>query len=145
MLTKDFPDHHDADLIIKLYELRREPVMREARQEINAKFWPRNFDDVLAVSKNDHPLNTPFRQTSTYWEMVYGMAKHGVIHADFMMESCGEGLLLYARMEPYVEQYRAQIRPNGFRNAEWVVTHSDAAKALLEHYRQRVQKTLAAR
>jgi hypothetical protein len=142
MLTKDFPDHHDADLIIKLYELRREPVMREARKDILSKFWPRSFDDVLAVTKIDHPLNSAFRQTSTYWEMVYSMAKHGVIHADFMMESCGEGLYLYARMEPYVAQYR-ELRPNGFRNAEWIVTHSEAAKALLEYYRKRVQTTLA--
>jgi hypothetical protein len=145
MLTKDFPDHHDADLIIKLYELRREPVMREARKDILSKFWPRSFDDVLAVSKSDHPLNSAFRQTSTYWEMVYGMAKHGVIHADFMMESCGEGLYLYARMEPYVAQYREKIRATGFRNAEWIVAHSEYAKTLLEHYRARVQATLAAK
>jgi len=100
---------------------------------------------VLAVNKSDHPLNAAFRQTSTYWEMVYSMAKHGVIHADFMMESCSEGLYLYARMEPYVAQYRERIRPSGFRNAEWIVAHSEAAKAALEHYRKRVQSTLAAK
>jgi hypothetical protein len=143
MLTKDFPDHHDADLIIKLYELRREPVMREARKDILSKFWPKSFEDVLAVNKGDHPLNSAFRQTSTYWEMVYGMAKHGVIHADFMIESCAEGLFLYARMEPYIAQYREQIRATGFRNAEWITTHSEAAKAQLEHYRKRVQAVLA--
>ena len=143
MLTKDFPDHHDADLIIKLYELRREPVMREARKEILAKFWPKSFEDVLNVNKSDHPLNSPFRQTTTYWEMVYAMARHGIIHADFMMESCSEGLFLYARMEPYVAQYREQIRGDGFRNAEWITTHSEAAKAHLERYRKRVQGVLA--
>lgn len=143
MLTKDYPDHHDAELIIKLYELRREPVMRESRKEVLGKFWPRSFDDVLAVSKHDHPLNAAFRQTSTYWEMVYGMARHGIVHADFMMESCGEGLFLYARMEPYVAQYREKVRPTGFRNAEWIVTHSEAARSLLEHFRKRVEKALA--
>jgi hypothetical protein len=143
MLTKDFPDHHDADLIIKLYELRREPVMREARKDILSRFWPKSFEDVLAVNKGDHPLNSAFRQTSTYWEMVYGMAKHGVIHADFMIESCSEGLFLYARMEPYIAQYREQIRATGFRNAEWITTHSEAARAQLEHYRKRVQAVLA--
>ncbi|MGQ0648699.1 MAG: DUF4760 domain-containing protein [Gemmatimonadaceae bacterium] len=145
MLTKDFPDHHDADLIIKLYELRREPVMREARSAVNGKFWPRSFDDVLAIAKTDHPLNASFRQTSTYWEMVYGMAKHGVIHADFMMESCSEGMYILAKMEPYLELYRAQVNPTAFRNAEWVATHSETARAALERFRHRVQTTLSSK
>lgn len=144
MLTKDFPDHHDAELVIKLYDLRRDPVMRESRSAINSKFWPRTFDDVLAVTKADHPLNAAFRQTHTYWEMVYGMAKHGIIHADFMMESCSEGMLLYAKMEAFVGQHREQVNPLAFRNAEWIATHSAAAQRVLDIYRKRVEKNLAA-
>jgi hypothetical protein len=142
MLTKDFPDHPTLTSSSSLSS--GEPVMRK-RGRTFSRVLAQSFDDVLAVSKSDHPLNSAFRQTSTYWEMVYGMAKHGVIHADFMMESCGEGLYLYARMEPYVAQYREKIRANGFRNAEWIVAHSEYAKTLLEHYRARVQATLAAK
>jgi hypothetical protein len=145
MLTKDLPDHHDAELIIKLYDLRREPVMRESRSAVNTKFWPRSFDEVLAVTKADHPLNAAFRQAHTYWEMVYSMAKFGIVHADFMMESCGEGMYLFAKMEPYVAQYREQINPIAFRNAEWIATNSAAAKRSLELYRKRVETGLAAR
>lgn len=144
MWTKDYPDHHDADLVIKLYDLRREPVMRDSRLAVNGKFWPRSFDDVLAVTKGDHALNAAFRQSTTYWEMVYSMAKHGVIHADFLMESCGEGMFIYAKMEPHIAQYREQINPLAFRNAEWIATNSDAAKRVLELFRKRVATTLAA-
>lgn len=144
MLTKDFPDHHDAELVLKLYELRREAVMRDSRTTLSAQFWPRTWEDVQAVTKLDHPLNSAWRQCSTYWEMVYGMAKHGVLHPEFMMESCGEGIFLYARIEPYLTQLR-EINPFAFRNAEWVVTHSERGKALLELFRARVQATLAAR
>lgn len=143
MLTKDFPDHHDAELIIRLYDLRREPVMREARAALNAKFWPRSFDDVLAVTKTDHPLNSAFRQATTYWEMVYSMAKHGIVHADFMMESCSEGMYVYAKMEPWVASYREQVNPRAFLNAEWIATHSETARRELERYRKRVQARLA--
>ena len=145
MLTKDFPDHHDAELVLKLYDLRREPVMRESRAAINAKFWPRAWEDVLAVTRSDHPLNAAFRQATTYWEMAYGMAKFGVIHADFMMESCSEGMYVYAKVEPYVAQYREQVNPRAFLNAEWVATHSETAKRELERYRRRVQAQLATR
>jgi hypothetical protein len=143
VLKKELPDHHDADLVIKLYDLRREPVMRESRGAINRDFWPKTFDDVLAVRKGDHPLNAPFRQTHTYWEMVYGMAKYGIIHADFMMESCSEGIYLFARMEPFVEQYREKIDARAFMNAQWIANNCDSGKRLLEHYRRRVQQVMA--
>lgn len=141
---KDFPDHHDAELVLKLYELRREPVMRESRAQIISRFLPSSFDDVLAITKSDHPLNAAFRQCSTYWEMTYAMAKHGVIHADFMLESNGEGLLLYSRIEPWLEEYRAQVNANGFRNAEWVATNSEMGRATAERFRTRMQAHLAA-
>jgi hypothetical protein len=144
MFTKDFPDHHDAELVIKLYELRREPVMRESRKAVNGQFWPRSFDDVVAVTKGDHPLNAAYRQVGTYWEMVYGMVKHGVLHSEFMIESCGEGMFLFAKIEPYLAEYRERISPLAFRNAEWIAANSAGAQAALGLFRKRIESTLAA-
>ena len=144
-MLKEAPDHHDADLVIKLYDLRREPVMRESRNIMNREFWPRSPEDLLAVLKAEHPLNRPYRQTTTYWEMVYGMARHGIVHADFLAENSGEGLFLYARVEPYLAPLRQVSGPRAFRNAEWITTHCDMGRAILEHFRLRVQQALAAR
>ncbi len=144
MVQKDYPDHHDAELVIKLYELRREVTMRESRAAIVREFLPKSFDELMAVVKSDHPLNTPFRQVGSYWEMVYGMAKHGVIHAEFMLESNGEGMLLFTRVEPYLEQYRAAGFPMGFRNAEWVATQTDLGRRLADRFRARLRAQLAA-
>ena len=142
-LKKDFPDHHDAELVLKLYELRREGVMRDSRTQLIAGFLPRSFDDVLAITKGDHPLNAAFRQCSSFWEMTYAMARHGVMHADFMLESNGEGLLLYSRIEPWLAEYRAQVNPIGFRNAEWVATESEMGRLIAERFRKRMQAMLA--
>lgn len=139
MLTKDYPDHYDADLVLKLYELRRESVMRESRTQINANFWPKSLQDVLAVTKSDHPLNAAYRQCSTYWEMTYAMARHGVMHADFMLESTGEGLLLFARVEPWLAELRAQVNPFAFRNAEWIANESEMGRTLMTRFRARVR------
>jgi len=144
VLPKDFPDHHDAELVLRLYELRRDPVMRESRTAINRTFWPTSLDDVLAVGKSDHPLNAAFRQVSTYWEMAYGMVRHGVLHADFMLDSNSEGLLLYARVAPFLAEYR-KTSPRAFRNAEWVATQTEIGRDLAAHYGARVQQTLASR
>jgi hypothetical protein len=144
-VLKEAPDHHDADLILKIYDLRREPVMRESRSAINSKFWPRSAEEAIAITANDHPLNVAFRQTSGYWEMVYGMARYGIIHADFLVENNGEGLFLFARVEPYLADFRQAGSPRSFRNAEWVATNCASGKALMESYRARIKRVLETR
>lgn len=145
LVPKDFPDHHDADIVLRLYEMRREPVMRESRNLLNRTFWPATADELLAVAKNDHPMNAAFRQVSTYWEMAYGMVRHGVLHADFMLDSNGEGLFLYARVAPFLEEYRRATSARAFRNAEWVATQTDMGRQVAAHFTERVQKALASR
>jgi hypothetical protein len=142
--VKDFPDHHDADLIMKLYDLRREAIMRESRSAVNGKYWPKNAEEAISVTKSDSPLNGAFRQVSTYWEMAYGMAKHGVLHPDFMLESNSEGLFLFARVEPYLADFR-KSNPRSFLNAEWVATECEYGRRALEYYRARVKQMLASK
>jgi hypothetical protein len=134
-MSKHAPDHHDADLVLRLYDLRREPVMRASRDAINAEFWPEDVDEAVAVLAADHPLNRAYRQTSTYWEMVYGMAKHGIVHTDYLLENTGEGMLLYAKVEPYLEPMRAASHPRIFQNAEWVAHSGEFADTVLQRFR----------
>lgn len=140
--AREYPDHHDAELVLKLYELRRDPVMRESRDSI-AGFLPRSVDDVLAVAKRDHPLNAAFRQTSTYWEMAYSLARYGIVHPDFLLESNGEGMLLFAKVQPYLELYRAATSPRAFANAEWVATQTDLGREIFARMRDRVSRQVA--
>jgi hypothetical protein len=142
-MQKESPDHLDAELVLKIYDLRRESVMRESRDAINRDYWPRTADEALEVLRPDHPLNRAFRQTSTYWEMVYGMARHGIVHADFLAENNGEGLLLFVRIEPHLAQLRAASSPRAFRNAEWIATNTEMGRTIAQGFRARVAKVLA--
>jgi hypothetical protein len=144
-LQKDAPDHHDAELVLKIYELRTDPVMRQSRQDISRKFFPASYEELVAVTKDDHPLNAAYRQVGSYWEMVYGMAKHGVIHAEFMLESCGEGLYLFAKVKPYLERLRSEQNPLAYQNAEWVATNTKRGQQLIERFTKRVANALATR
>ncbi len=119
--------------------------MRESRDAINDKFWPHNAEEALAVTAADHPLNAAFRQTAAYWEMVYGMARHGIIHPDFLVENNVEGLFLFARIEPYLAAFRQAGSPRSFRNAEWVATNSATGQQVMEHYRARIKRVLETR
>jgi hypothetical protein len=144
-LSKDAPDHHDAEIVMRLYDLRREPVMRESREALNTGFWPRTYDDVIAVTKADHQLNRPFRQVGTFWEMAYGMVKHGIVNAGYFLESNAEGFFLFAKVHPYLDAYRRDVNALAFRNAEWVATQCEPGRAVYSNIQARVAKVAAAR
>ena len=144
-MPKTTPDHHDAELAIRVYELRREPVMRDSRAAINQKFWPKTFEDVAAIVKADHPLNPAYRQVGSYWEMVYGFAKHGIVHPDFWLESNGEGLFVLAKVAPFLDQIRKEFNPTAYRNAEWISRESGEGRRIFAMFSERVKKTQASR
>lgn len=142
-MLKESPDHFDAELLLKIYDLRREEVMRESRNAINRDYWPRTAEEAVEVLRADHPLNRAYRQTTGYWEMVYSMARNGVIHADFLAENNGEGLFLFARVERYLAQIRAAGNPRAFRNAEWIAAETEMGRSIMATFRTRVAKALA--
>jgi hypothetical protein len=142
-MLKEHPDHHDAELLLKVYDLRRESVMRDSRSLLLRDYWPRTPEDALDVLRSDHPLNRPWRQVTTYWEMVYGMARWGVMHAEFLIDNSGEGMVFFARAEPYLAQLREKGGPRVLRNSEWIVTETETGRKMMEVMRARVAKKLA--
>jgi hypothetical protein len=142
-MAKKKPSHADAELVLRLYDLRREAVMRESRKTM-AGWLPRTFEDVLAVTKADDPKNAAWRQVTSYFEMAYGFARHGIVPADFLAENAGEGLFLFAKLEPHLKTFRKQLSPTAFRNSEWIVKKSPVARERMKLFRKRVEAMLAA-
>src|SRR6185295_18368404 len=117
-MSKEKADYHDADLVLRLYETRREAVMRESRAAIGGKFWPKSYEDVQAVLKGDHPMNPAYRQIASYWEMVYGIVRHGIVNPDFFLESNGEGMFFFAKVHPFLDQIRNDTSPTALGNGK---------------------------
>ena len=138
-MTKETPDHHDANLVIKLYELRRESVMRQSRDTI-ARWYPRSWEEFIAITEPGHPSNAAWRQVGSYWEMAYGFAKHGIVQPDFLAENATEGLFLFAKVQPYLERFRQEVSPTAFQNVEWLLGASATARQRFELVKTRVQK-----
>lgn len=135
---KSTPDSTDADLLVRLYDLRRESSLRAARAAL-AAWWPQDASELAAVAEPSHPLNTAFRQVSTYWEMVYAFARYGVLHPALMLESCAEGLLLYAKVAPWIAAYRERVNPRACGNAEWLATETEAGRYVFDVFAERVR------
>jgi hypothetical protein len=140
-MPKEVPDHHDAEIVMKLYDLRREGVMRDSRNKM-FQFMPRTWEEFLALTAPTHPMNAAFRQVSSYWEMAYGFARHHIVNADFLIENTTEGLFLYAKVLPFLERFRKEVSPTAFRNSEWITTQCETGKQRLEMVQGRVRKML---
>lgn len=139
------PTFDDANLTLRLYDLRREAVMRQSRDLLNMKFWPKSYEDFIAITKPDSPMNAAFRQISSFWEMVYGMAHHGIAHAEYLVENNAEGLFFYSKIQPYVAQFRKEGSPTAFQHTEWVATNTDVGRKRVEMFTKRFAAMNAAK
>lgn len=135
--------HSDADLVLKLYDLRREAVMRENRAKLLREYWPRTAADVVAVARLDHPLNVAYRQVTTYWEMAFALCRHGALNPDLLLDSSMEGLFLFARIEPHLAELRGATHQRTLRSTEWIARETEIGRAVMEIQRARVAKRLA--
>lgn len=136
--------YQDADLVLKLYDLRRETVMRASRDAINGKFWPKSYAEIEEIFKPEHPFNAAFRQTSGYWEMTYNFARRGIIDPDFLIESgAGEGLFMFSKFEPFLTEIRKNISSLFFANTEWIATECAEGKTRLTIIKARVAQMMA--
>ena len=143
-MSVEKPDYHDADIVLRLYEMRREARTREARDLLNFQFWPKSFDDVKEVQDFENPMNAGWRQLSTYWEMVYGMARNGIVNADYLTENNGEGIFFFAKIAPFLDQIRENGSPRAFQNVEWATKECETGRQLYATVEAIVKKRLEA-
>ncbi len=102
--------HHDAEIILKLYDLRREALLRKARQWMTAEFNPKTEEEFLAVvADGSSQENAYFRQVITYWEMAASLVVHGALMSDLFMDSNGEGIFIYAKLHAFREAYQSKM------------------------------------
>jgi hypothetical protein len=115
----------DAELILKLYDLRREPELRKARNWWMSEFWPQSADDLLKVAMNfPSQENQWMRQAATYWEMAATLVLSGALNEElFLHPSCsGEMFFCYAKVQPYLEEFREKMNAaDAFENTEKLV------------------------
>jgi hypothetical protein len=131
--------YEDANLILRLYELRREPKMREARQWFASEFRPQTFDDVKAVLMPDHPNNTAFRMVISYWDMAASFAVRGPLDAGLLLESAGELIGVWTLLEPFIADLRELVQlPEFLRNLEEIIQQVEWAPRRVEWIKGRL-------
>ena len=119
----------DAGIILKLYELRTEAVMRQARAWMLGEFWPRTMEDYSAVVEDPtHPHNAHLRQVISYWEMAAAFVLHGAVSAELFFDCNGEGLFVLAKFAHILDAIRAKNPGFMSKTSELISRFSPAAQ-----------------
>jgi hypothetical protein len=137
------PTTADAQLILQLYDLRREAEMRKARAWWAGEFFPESADDFLKVARTTGTQeNAWLRQVSGYWNIVASFVLQGVLHEELFLQPgfSGELFLIYAKIHPLVKELRQELNdPEFFLSIEKAVTRTKWGKNRLQFMIKRVE------
>ena len=134
----------DAQVVMQLYDLRREAEMRKARSWFTAEFWPASVDDIMKIA-NSFPSqeNAWLRQVGGYWDMAAALVLHGAVNEDLFLEPgiSGEMFFAFAKVYPFLKDLREKMNnPNAWKNIEQVATRSKTARKQLDRFLKVVEQ-----
>jgi len=132
----------DAQVVMELYKLRTEELMRKARNWAVLEFWPASAEEVLVlINAFGTEKNAYFRQVFSYWEQAASLVNRGAVDEGVFSDWAGEMFFLYAKLEAFIPAVREAANPSFFLNIEKIV------KAKPEHQQriQRIKETIAKR
>jgi hypothetical protein len=111
--------YDDVNLVIRLYELRRDERLREARRWFAASFKAKTLDEFHALCPMGSEPNESYRMVVTYWDMVASFLTSGVVNQELFFQSGGELLFVWERVRDVAAQLReANNNPQQFKNLE---------------------------
>ena len=132
----------DAELILKLYELRTEETLRKARQFVIMEFFPTNAADVQALfaNRNQPEFNAYFRQATSYWDMAAAMVNHGTIDRELFFDTNGEFFAIWAKVGPMIEDLRQFFGPQYLTSLEKLVKSHPNSEVRVNVMKERFKK-----
>ena len=133
-----------ADLIIKLYELRREATMREARNWF-ISFFPESAEDIMRTMV-DPQTSAYYRMATTYWDMAAGFVNRDAIDEAMFLDSGNECWVIFSKVQPYLEKVRESLGDAGYlQNLESLMMRQPNALEKCQYRRELMKRWMAAR
>ena len=133
-----------AQLNLQLFDLRREPVLREARQWFLLDFHPETLAEFVAAITGER--NASIRMVLGYWDMAASLVTSGAIDGDAFRAAHGEMFGTFAKVEPFLAEMRAAFGETDFcGHFEAVVMGAPDASAILARRRKGLRALAAAR
>ena len=146
--------HEQVNLLLKLYDMRREPKLREARDWFAANFRVKTIEDVMQVCPPGSQGNAFMRQVLSYWEMVAGIANRGLIEEEFFFENTGEQWGAFEQVKPVLAAWRemfsspkflANLEENCTKLEAWREKRNPGSNAAIRRVMQQMREGAQAR
>jgi len=115
------PSAADAELVLRLYEIRRDPELRKARQWMLSEFKATSWEEVGSQYLSGSEPDRWFRMVTSYWEMVAAMVVRGALNQELYFDSTGEHVVVWNKVKAIVPGAREKIRPTYLWNLEQLV------------------------
>jgi hypothetical protein len=116
---RELPDHHDAELLLRLYDLRREEKLRRAREWFMREFHAESLEEFGRKHPPGSEGHTFFRMVVSYWEMAASIVNHGLINPEFFFENTAEFWIVWDKIRQLVPQARESFKnPQAWKNLE---------------------------
>jgi hypothetical protein len=145
-LTNSTDAIREAGLILELYELRRESVMRQARSYIGGEFAPQSVDELVSLVVTGGQHGSYILQVYGYWDMVAAFVVHGALSEGLVYDTCQEMYFQYAKIQPYLAGFRERMNlPEFLRSIEKVVEGSAEGRERLSVMRKNLSVIAEAR
>lgn len=132
--------HGDVDIILRLYELRREPVMREARKFVAFDFWPMSFEELGKLFAAGGKEFAYWRQVTSYWDMAMSFVSRGALDANLFLDNANEMFFTYAKIKPFLPALRENMSPLFWKRIEDFITNSPEAQQKLAIISKNVER-----
>ena len=118
-MTQTQATYQDADLLLKLYDMRREVKLRAARSWFFKEFSAGSFAEANEKYPPGSEQNAYFRMVGTYWDMAASFIVRGILHEELFFESSNEMLMVWEKMKTFVvDLRRIRSNPTLYRNLE---------------------------
>lgn len=125
----------DAELVLKLYELRQEEALRKARRFLVSEFNPKTVEELRVVSRDTKSEYNPYwRQAMSFWEMAASLVLRGALDADLFLDSSVEGILIYAKFHHFHAETEKQSGSPFMRQTAALIAKYPAAMARYETF-----------
>ncbi len=116
---REHPDHYDAELLLRLYDLRREEKLRQAREWFTQEFHADSFEDFGKRYPRGAQENAFFRMVIGYWDMAASIVNHGLIKEEFFFENNMEFFAVWVKIKPFAAGFRQTHKnPHLWENLE---------------------------
>jgi hypothetical protein len=103
------PTHEQAQLHLLIYEERRDPRLREAREWFFSKYFADTLDEALRIAPPGTEAGTNFMMVISYWDQACALLNYGLLHDGLFFETNGEFFGVWDRIQPIIKDSRQRF------------------------------------